>query len=417
VRRTAARPAGTARALLDRALGACRTAAAGAARAPACAALLAGLVLAPAPAAAQADSARDTTAAMRDTTTAAAPTASPSATGAPLYGWALLAYDGATGQLGIVAATDRFSSGSGVPFLEPGAGAVAALGRLDPAAGRAALRALSRGRTAAEAVAAGTGGGGGGAGTGAPAGAPQVAALTPGCSAAAGTPPDLVPWSGSVRNSAGGTSCWILAGSGLADSTLLGRLEGVYGRTGGDLLDRFTAVLDAAGRAESEAPRTRSAVVWIVTPPGGTAPLGRHDLRLQVEDVQRPADALAAVVDAGRADDLAARAERSVDAGDYEGALELAGRAIDLQPQTGLAWLARGRALLFTGRADEAETAFQRMLEVDPWLLHVLGDPVRGTVRQGVIPYRPRLLQRLDVYRRAFWPDVTFPDADAAGGG
>ena len=376
-----------------------------------CAALSCALVAAPHPASAQADTARDSAAVVRDTV-AAAPAASPGALDAPLYGWALLAYDGATGQLGIVAATDRFSSGSGVPFLEPGAGAVAALGRLDPSAGRAALRALSRGRTAAEAVAAGTGGGV--AGAGAPTGAPQVAALTPGCSAAAGTPPDLVPWSGSVRNSAGGTSCWILAGSGLADSTLLGRLEGVYERTGGDLLDRFMAVLDAAGEAESEAPRDRSAVVWIVTPPGGEAPLGRHDLRLQVEDVQRPADALAAVVDAGRADDLAARAERSVDAGDYQGALELAGRAIDLQPQTGLAWLARGRALLFSGRDDEAETAFQRMLEVDPWLLHALGDPARGTIRRGVIPYRPRLLQRLDVYRRAFWPDVTFPDAGGA---
>lgn len=348
--------------------------------------------------------ARDTVAA---DTTAPAPA---QALGAPLSGWALLAYDAPSGELGLIAATNRFSAGSGVPFLEPGTGAVAALGWLDPAAGRGALAALRQGLSAQEAVT-------GGAGSEVAAvDSPLIAALTPGCSVAARTPTGLVPWSGSRQGSESG-GCWIVAGSGLADSTLVARLGGAYARADGDLLGRFLAVLDAAGRAEADAPRTRSAVLWIVTPPGSKPPLGRPDLRLQVEDVQRPADALEAVANAGRADALAAEAERSVDRGDFQTALDLAGQALDLDPATAMAWLARGRALLFTNHPEDGEQALQRMLEVDPWLLHVLGDPLTGTIREGAIPYRPRLLKRLDIYRRAFWPNVTFPDTTAAGGG
>jgi uncharacterized Ntn-hydrolase superfamily protein len=366
------------------------------------AALLVGLAAAPAPSLAQgrgggSDSSRST-----------GPAGPP--VGSPASGWALLAYDAGSGELGLVAATNRFSAGSGVPFLDRGVGAVAVLGRLDAARGQAVLGALRRGGPAGGAIAVGDAARDSGS-----AAASQVGALTPSCSVAADTPPGLVPWSGSATGGSG-SSCWLVMGAGLSDSTLLGRLAAVYDRTSGDLLDRFLAVLAAAGRSEEEAPRSRSGLLWIVAPPGSRAPLGRGELRLQIDDVQRPADALREVADAGRADALAARAESSVDSGDYEAGLQLAQQALEIEPATSLAWLARGRALLFLGRGDEAEEAFQRMLEVDPWMLHLLGDPAAGTVRRGVIPYRPRLLQRLDVYRRAFWPDVTFPSDSARGG-
>lgn len=350
------------------------------------------------------------------TTPAAADTAQPpaapsKAVGSPVFGWALLAYDASSGELGILAASDRFSAGSGVPFLDRRVGAVAVLGRLDAALGRSVLASLRGGATPQGAV-----GSGAQSPDSASSGAAQVAALTPSCQMAARTPAGLVPWSGSSSGGSG-ASCWLVMGTGLSDSTLLPKLVAAYGRAGGDLLDRFLAVLDAAGRSEEDAPRSRSAVLWITAPPGSSLPLGRGELRLQVDDVQRPSDALREVADAGRADALASRASVAVDRGDYQSALDLSRQALDVEPATALAWLARGRALMFLNRADEAEQAFQRMLEVDPWLLHVLGNPATGQVRQGVIPYRPRLLQRLDVYRRAFWPDVTFPADSAIGAG
>jgi len=194
----------------------------------------------------------------------------------------------------------------------------------------------------------------------------------------------------------------------------------------GELLERFQAALQAAERATGEVARSRSAALWISAPDAGSGALGRADLRLQLEDVQRPADALRYLVRAGRADHLARRASRAVDAGEYGQAVELADRAVETEPATALAWMARGRALLYQGEDAEAETAFQRMLEINPHLLHLLGDPsgaVRDTaggraaptpaVRRDLIPYRPRLILRLDEYRRAFFRDVEFPDREA----
>ncbi len=398
---------------------------------------LTALLLAAAPLAAQGSAAADSARpAAADTTRGSAAPAVP--LGSPVSGWAVLAYDATSGELGLVAATDRFSAGSGVPFLDRAAGAVAVLGRLDAARGRSALETLRGGGTSEAAVGAdsvtpGRSAGGSGTGSrgvaggapaaggepgagGAGAAGPQLGALTPACSAAARTPAGLEPWSGSDRGVSGG-GCWLVMGTGLADSTLLARLESAFRSGGGDLLDRFMDVLEAAGKAEDAAPRSRSAVVWIAAAPGTPGPLGRGELHLQVDDVQRPADALREVADAGRADALAAHAEDEVDTGQFLQALDLAKRAVDIEPATALAWLARGRALLFLNRPDEAEDAFQRMLEVDPWMLRVLGDPLTGSIRPGVIPYRPRLLQRLDVYRKAFWPDVDFPSDSTSSGG
>ncbi|MDP2528895.1 MAG: DUF1028 domain-containing protein [Candidatus Palauibacterales bacterium] len=363
----------------------------------------------PARGAAQAGGTTPAAASAPDTTPS--PAAPGTAVGSPVFGWALLAYDASSGELGIVAASDRFSAGSGVPYLDRRVGAVAVLGRLDATLGSSVLGSLRGGATPQGVVGAGAADPDSAAG-----GAAQVGALTPACQMAERTPESLVPWSGSSSGGSG-ANCWMLMGTGLSDSTLLPRLAAAYGRSGGDLLDRFLAVLDAAGRSEEDAPRSRSAVLWITAPPGSSLPLGRGDLRLQVDDVQRPSDALREVADAGRADALASRAAVAVDRGDYQGALDLSKQALDVEPATALGWLARGRALLFLNRADEAEQAFQRMLEVDPWLLHVLGNPATGRIRPGVIPYRPRLLQRLDVYRRAFWPDVTFPADSAIGAG
>lgn len=341
-----------------------------------------------------------------------------------LGGYALLAYDPAARQLGMVAATAGFSAGSGLMHLEQGTGAVAVLGRLAPGAGRTALTALRQGQSAEAAVerAAGAEGRTGGL---------QVAALTPDCGRASYRAPDAYRWSGSQEGLAGDV-CWLAAGSLLSDASVLESGVRAFRSAEGELLDRFLAFLAAVESAAGEAARSRSAALWIDAPDEGRGALGRAALRLQLDDVQRPAEALRHVVDVGRADELARRASAAVDAGDLERAGTLADRALERDPGSALGWLARGRALLYGGDEQAAEPAFQRMLEVNPYLIHALGDPgsaARDTlssaggplrsfrpgdrppgVREGLIPYRPRLLLRLDVYRRAFFRDVEFPE-------
>lgn len=332
-----------------------------------------------------------------------------------LGAYALVAYDPAARQLGVVAASSGFSAGSGVPFLETGVGGALVLGRRSAETGRAALAALRSGLPADSAVARSLGATDDSTGL-------QVAVLTTGCDTARYTHPDAFPWTG-IRGGRVDAVCYLAAGSLLADSTVLERVAYGFRRGSDPLLERLLAAVEAGESALGEVAPSRSAALWVLAPDAAHGALGRAELRLHVDAVQRPDAALRHVVDGGRADHLARRASARVEAGAYREALELAERAVETDPASGLAWLVRGRALLSMGRDDDAETAFQRMLEVNPYLLHVLGDPgppgvppteVVPRVRTGVIPYRPRLLRKLDVYRRAFFPDVEFPSADTA---
>mgnify|MGYP006278081709 CR=1 FL=1 len=397
-------------------------------RAPAvaAAALLAALlwaVAAPAPAAAQ-EAGRDGPGGAE---------ATPAGGSVFLGGYAVLAYDPTARQLGLAAASGGFSVASGVPWLEQGAGATVVLGRRAPEAGRTALAALREG--AAARVAAGRAAEAAGR-----SGGLQVAVLTPDCGTASVTADDAYPWTG-TRSGRVGEICYLAAGSLLSDVAVLEEAVAAFRSAEGPLVDRFRAFLQGAERATGEVARSRSAVLWIDAPDAARGALGRAALRLQVDDVQRPADALRYLVRAGRADELAREASLAVDSGAFERAVELADSAVAREPASALAWLAKGRALLFRDEDAAAETAFQRMLEVNPYLLHVLGDPGRAardtlseaggplappeagetppSVRPGLIPYRPRLLLRLDVYRRSFFREVEFPeyeDGEAAGG-
>lgn len=327
----------------------------------------------------------------------------PEVPGAPLSAYGLLALDGTTGQLGLAVASGRFSAGSGLVFLDPARGAALVLGRMAPEAGRRAVRALADGLgpdSAARVAAAG-----------APEGV-QVAVLDTGCRSGVAVAGDSLPWTGS-RTGDAGSVCWLAAGSLLADGSLVDRMAAGFRGSGGEMPQRLLAGLEAAERGREAVGRVTSAALWVAAGEDGEPVLGRPELRLQVESSQNPSAALRHLLRAGRADALAARAHRRVEEEEYERAVELADRAIELEPATALAWLSRGRALLYLGRREEAETALQRMLEVNPFLLNVLGDPLVPRPRRGAMPYDPRLLERLDVYRKAFFPEIEFP-ADTA---
>lgn len=324
-----------------------------------------------------------------------------------LGSYGIVAFDPASEQLGLLVASTDAAAASDRAALEAGTGAALLLGGGSAEVGRAVLDALRGGATARAAR------------EGAPALDGPTAVLAPGCDGHAASPAGAVPWSG-TRQGTVGDVCYVAVGSVLSDAGVLDRLVQGFEGGSGPLLDRFMAALREAEQTPEEATRNRSAALWIAAPDAEGGALGRADLRLHVEAVQRPVSALEVVIQAARSEHLARRAERAVSGGEHERALELADDAAELDPTTARAWLARGRALLYLEREDEAETAFQRMLEVNPYLLHVLGDPGSPDrspeVREGYIPYRPRLLQRLDVYRREYYSGVDFPGEAALTG-
>lgn len=362
--------------------------------------LLAGSALLPVRAPAQ-----DTTL-VRDT--AAAPDTAAGPASAPFFGrsYAVVAYDSAAGLLGLAAASTELSVGSGGVQLEPGVGAVVALGSRGGDASRGILAALRSGRSPPAALRSASG-------PGSPA---HAAALTPACDRDA----RRAPWAADDAVSRPGRIaglCYVAAGLSLRDSAELDRAVSALRSSSGSLAGRLVAALSAVEGVVPEVGGSRSAVVWVAGDDTSAAPGGR-ELRLQVDDHERPALALERRLEAARADRLAALAGRAVDRGDQQRAAALADSALALDVSATTAWLQRGRALLHRGREEEAETAFQRMLELDPYLLRLLGDASGSqvSVRESVIPYYPRLVLRLDLYRREYFDDLDFgPEPEPFG--
>lgn len=363
--------------------------------------LLAGAALLPAGAHAQ-----DTTF-VGDTAVGLDAAAGPGA--APFFGrtYAVIAHDPSAGVLGVAAASTEFSVGSEGVLLEPGLGAVVAQGgNAGGDAGRRVLSALRSGQSPAAALGA----------AGGPRAPDQVAVLTPGCERAT----RLAPGAEDEAESRPGRSaglCHLAAGVGLRDSAVLDRAVSALSSAGG-LAERLAAALSAVEEVLPGVAGSRSAVLWVAADDSSGDALGRPELRLQVDDHERPALALEKRLESARADWLTVRAGRAVDRGDHRRAAALADSALALEVSATSAWLQRGRALLHQGREEEAETAFQRMLELDPYLLRHLGDASGGeiTVRERVIPYFPRLVLRLDLYRREYFDDLDFgPEPEPFG--
>jgi len=172
--------------------------------------------------------------------------------------------------------------------------------------------------------------------------------------------------------------------------------------------NRLIAALQAAERLGGDIPASESAALWISAPDAASGAFGRAELRLQIDGQQGAVAALARLAARMEGDHLAGQAAEMIAAGQYGQAAVLASSGTELDPQNSFVWMTYGRALLFEGREEEAEEAFRRMLELNPFLLLALGNPESGQPRAGVIPFSPRLLTRLKAYRKAFFPDADF---------
>lgn len=318
-------------------------------------------------------------------------------------GFALLASRPATGTTAVAAVSTRVAGTSDGLLVEPGTGAVYVAGRHAGNAAREIMERLRRGESPSAAVTAAAPSSGWGP--------LQSAALGSDCV----TGRRVAPWAREASETRSGETadgvCFLAVVTQPRDSLRLSRLVSAFRSDGASLPDRLlTALGETAGMLEPEARASRSAGLWLSD---GTGARGRGELRLQVEDHPRPVQELRRHMTALRADALVTRAGEALAAGRYEEALARADSALEREPALAEGWMERGRALLYLERPDEAEPAFRRMLELDPYLLRFLGDPTEPAVNEDIVPYVPRLLLRLDVYRRAFFRDLDFEGSAA----
>lgn len=311
-------------------------------------------------------------------------------------GFAIVVYESSSGRLaGAAVSTVPASASAGLRMI-PGVAGIYAAGRRAAAATAEAADTLRAGFGATSAVRAGARG----------AGPRRIAVLTPDCDAPDAGSPAFVG-AVEVRRGRLPGGCFVAMAIQPAGAGGLDRMISTYrGGAGRPLPVRLAAALEAAvGEAptgDRAGDRARSAALW-VTPSGD-----EEGLRLQVEDHPWAAARLRDQLRTASARDLARSANRLIGSGAHEEAIARADSALDLDPGSVQAWMQKGRAELFAGRTDAAEASFRRMLELDPSALRFLGEPAGPTVNREVIPYVPRLLVRLDVYRRGYFPNVDF---------
>jgi hypothetical protein len=323
-------------------------------------------------------------------------------------GFALLIWEASTERLAGVAASNLPGAAAEGLRVSPGLAVLHAAGRGGEGATARAADGLREGRTPGDAVRLAADG----------AGPLHLALLAPGCESGEAGGGSFVG-SVDVRTGRLADGCFVAVAVQPGDEAALDRMiSALRAEEGRSLPRRLTAALEAAYQEEPAFRSARSAALWIAAPepegPGaagpsvGRDPLASIGLRLQAEDHPRPLSRLGEQLRALRARELARGAGDRIAAGRYEEAAALADSALELDPGSTAAWMQRGRALLFDERDDAAEEAFRRMLELDPTALRFLGDPAEPSVNRDVIPYRPRLMIRLDVYRRAYFRTVDF---------
>lgn len=305
----------------------------------------------------------------------------------PTGTYSIVATDG-SGSFGAAVQSHWFNVGAVVPWVQPGVGAVVVQSISDPATGERALDLLRSGSDAAAALAALVD-------DDDDAGYRQIA-LVDGRGDVATHTGNLCIAEAGHRNGDGYS-----AQANIMDrSTVWTAMAGAFERSGGDLVDRLLASLDAA-EAEGGDLRGRQSAALVVVP--GVDGGDRFDLR--VEDSPDPLGELRRLVSLQRVYLELNRGDAMMARGEFDGALAAYEHAAGMVPDGatgGEAAFWAGVANATTGRADEAVPFLARAADVDEGWARLLP----RLVRSGLFPNdRPLLDQLLAAMR----PPVTRP--------
>jgi uncharacterized Ntn-hydrolase superfamily protein len=265
--------------------------------------------------------------------------------------YSIVARDPATGELGVAVQTRWFNVGAGVPWAEPGVGAVATQSFTKESYGPLGLALMREGASASEAL-----------------------------QALLADDPDREVRQVGMVDAAGrsaaftGGRCVEAAGHLTADGvsiqanmmerpTVWPAMAEAYRSTDGPLADRLIAALRAA-EAEGGDVRGRQSAALLVVPATGAAWAIRYDLR--VEDDRAPLDELARLLRVARAYEAFDRSEAPAMAGDLAAAAAAMEEAHELAPDDDQITLWTALMFAGTGRTAEARRLFTEARLAEP---------------------------------------------------
>jgi uncharacterized Ntn-hydrolase superfamily protein len=281
--------------------------------------------------------------------------------------YSIIARDPVTGELGVAVQTRWFNVGEGVPWAEPGVGAVATQSFTEKSYGPLGLERMRNGGSAPEAL----------------------ETLLAADDEREVRQVGMVDATGRSATFTG-ARCVQAAGHITADDlsiqanmmerqTVWPAMADAYRTTQGHLADRLMAALRAA-EGEGGDVRGRQSAALLVVPASGPAWATTYDLR--VEDDRAPLDELARLLRLARAYEAFDRSEEAAQAGDLAGARTDLEEAHALAPEDDQIALWLAVTLAATNEMDQSRRLFTEARRVEPRS----AEHIRRFMAAGLVP-------------------------------
>ena len=271
--------------------------------------------------------------------------------------FSIVAYDPATGDLGVAVQSKAFAVGARVPYARSGVGAIATQATTNPSFGPRGLALLEGGLMPQQVIDSLL------KTDGRPA-VRQLAVVDARGQPAAHTGDSCIDWKGNHSGSFYSCQGNLLAGQPVVDSMAL-----VFERTSGELAERLMAALEGGQRAGGDSRGMQSAALIVVRAGGGYAGFNDRYIDIRTDDSRNPIRELRRLLNKIFAFNTILKAETFRDKKEYEKMIAEARRAITLDPAAASNWYQLGCYLTMAGKLEEAKQNLKEAFRRDDYLI------------------------------------------------
>src|SRR6476620_2304603 len=319
----------------------------------------------------------------------------------PVHTFSIVAFDPATGAMGVAVQSHWFAVGGNVTWAEAGVGAVATQSFIDPSYGPLGLNLMRAGKSAPDALH-------GLLMADDACNVRQVAMVDALGRVATFTGAKDIEPAGGIAGGSTGNPVAIQCGGQPGGSMQTGKnyavqanlmsndrnwhtISKAYESTKGDLAERMLAALDAAQAAGGDVRGRQSAAIVIVPAKGTGKPWQDYVFNLRVDDSTEPLKELRRLVTLQRAYNHMNAGDKAVELHDNAGALREYGAAEQLVPDSAEMIYWHAVALANMGRVDDSLPLFKKVFAMaHNWL-----DLTPRLPKAGRLPENPQLIQKI----------------------
>jgi uncharacterized Ntn-hydrolase superfamily protein len=271
--------------------------------------------------------------------------------------FSIVAYDSASGDLGVAVQSKAFAVGARVPYAKAGVGAVATQATTNPGFGQRGLLLLENGLSPEQVIDSLL------KADERPA-VRQLAIIDARGQVAVHTGDSCIDWKGSRAGSFFSCQGNLLAGQAVVDS-----MASAFEVTPGELAERLMAALEAGQRAGGDSRGMQSAALLVARAGAGYGGFNDRYIDIRTDDSKNPIRELRRLLNKVLAFNAILKAETFREKKDFEQMIAEARRAVALDPGGGYNWYQLGCYLSMADRLEEAKQSLKEAFLRDEYLI------------------------------------------------